>query len=679
MLEAGESQVSAPDAHWEIRATRALYESQSGDHRAALALLEGCPDVNGLGLRAHSQIALVRAFALPGVGRGQDALAEIDEAMQRRTADGEVLTMYTVGLLAAARAMALVGLGRLAEAGEIAAFGYDAAVGSGERSSQGFFANVRGWVDLHSGQLAGAIRFYREGAVSFRAQRHRGPTRWSLAGVLFGAGLARDREVAAEAQRSLDELGPHPAGLFDVALGRARAWAAMAADEPGQARAELATATELARQRELPGEEAACLHDRVRLGEAADVAARLAELAGRCQGDLVTAMAAHAAGLVAGDSEALERVAERFAVMGFLLKAAEAAMGASEAAAKAGDQRRATRLAHSRHRAGRPVRDAGDADAHEPRRAGPAHEPRARGGDPGRVRADEPGHRRAPVPVGPHRRQPPGPHLRQVGRFQPSRPPSSVGLQCAWTVDVITSIGPAGFSTATFSPMRKLLVPVVAVFALLMAATPGGAVTYGELDAGEHPYVGFAIFFVPSEPGWFSCSGTLLDADTFLTAGHCVFDVGTDGAETPARRPAAATTLGHLRRRRPRRRVARLAGTGRLSPTRPTLYAARSAWLNDPANGFTKGIAIHHPRLRRLRRLPGHPRRRRRRARHRRAHGELRRLGTRSARVDDARRVDRSRPQRRHRRDRRLRHPVRAAPPDGRRRPATSRPRGSSR
>ena len=94
----------------------------------------------------------------------------------------------------------------------------------------------------------------------------------------------------------------------------------------------------------------------------------------------------------------------------------------------------------------------------------------------------------------------------------------------------ITPTGPAGSDRYRFV-MRKLLVPVVAVFALLMAATPGGAVTYGELDAGEHPYVGFAIFFVPSEPGWFSCSGTLLDEDTFLTAGHCTWGIGTDGEE----------------------------------------------------------------------------------------------------------------------------------------------------
>jgi DNA-binding NarL/FixJ family response regulator len=49
--------------------------------------------------------------------------------------------------------------------------------------------------------------------------------------------------------------------------------------------------------------------------------------------------------VITGDAAVLEDVATRFADMGFLLKAAEAAMGASEAAARAGDQRLAARLA----------------------------------------------------------------------------------------------------------------------------------------------------------------------------------------------------------------------------------------------------------------------------------------------------------------------------------------------
>jgi Trypsin len=70
------------------------------------------------------------------------------------------------------------------------------------------------------------------------------------------------------------------------------------------------------------------------------------------------------------------------------------------------------------------------------------------------------------------------------------------------------------------------------VVVLSMTAARAGAITYGEPDNGEHPYVGFMIFFDPSESAWFSCSGTLLSPTVFLTAGHCTFGIGTDGEAT---------------------------------------------------------------------------------------------------------------------------------------------------
>jgi hypothetical protein len=36
------------------------------------------------------------------------------------------------------------------------------------------------------------------------------------------------------------------------------------------------------------------------------------------------------------------------------------------------------------------------------------------------------------------------------------------------------------------------------------------------------------IFQAPSDGGWYSCSGTLLDADTLLTAGHCTYGIGNN-------------------------------------------------------------------------------------------------------------------------------------------------------
>ena len=87
--------------------------------------------------------------------------------------------------------------------------------------------------------------------------------------------------------------------------------------------------------------------------------------------------------------------------------------------------------------------------------------------------------------------------------------------------------------------MKKSLAPVIAalVALLLLPAPPASAIVGGAPDDGEHPFVGELLFFVPSEndsrfddPGaWFSCSGTLIDADTVVTAGHCTFDVGVDG------------------------------------------------------------------------------------------------------------------------------------------------------
>jgi hypothetical protein len=79
---------------------------------------------------------------------------------------------------------------------------------------------------------------------------------------------------------------------------------------------------------------------------------------------------------------------------------------------------------------------------------------------------------------------------------------------------------------------------VLAASAVLIAPTaPAGAIVGGAPDNGEHPYVGQLLFYVPNavdsrfeDPGgWFKCTGTLIDADTVVTAGHCTYDVGLEG------------------------------------------------------------------------------------------------------------------------------------------------------
>jgi hypothetical protein len=138
--------------------------------------------------------------------------------------------------------------------------------------------------------------------------------------------------------------------------------------------------------------------------------------------------------------------------------------------------------------------------------------------------------------------------------------------------------------------MKRLKLAMLGVVAMLLStAAPASAITYGQLDNGEHPYVGFMIFFSPSDPGWFSCSGTLLDSTTFLTAGHCTFPVGTDSQPTAGNSGGNDVWVTFDD-------TDVLAGWPKRAdyPTEAALYAARSAWLNANPD-YTRGTSYPNP------------------------------------------------------------------------------------
>jgi hypothetical protein len=85
----------------------------------------------------------------------------------------------------------------------------------------------------------------------------------------------------------------------------------------------------------------------------------------------------------------------------------------------------------------------------------------------------------------------------------------------------------------------RLLMLAVATMLLILPAAPAQAIVNGVPDEGEHPFVGQLFFYVPeandsrfNSPGaWYSCSGTLVDPTTVVTAGHCTYGVGKDGTD----------------------------------------------------------------------------------------------------------------------------------------------------
>lgn len=67
---------------------------------------------------------------------------------------------------------------------------------------------------------------------------------------------------------------------------------------------------------------------------------------------------------------------------------------------------------------------------------------------------------------------------------------------------------------------RLGLLALVLILVVVLAA-PAGAVKNGELDEDGHPYVGLMIAQDDAGNPLWRCTGTLIDEDVFLTAGHC--------------------------------------------------------------------------------------------------------------------------------------------------------------
>ena len=83
--------------------------------------------------------------------------------------------------------------------------------------------------------------------------------------------------------------------------------------------------------------------------------------------------------------------------------------------------------------------------------------------------------------------------------------------------------------------LRRVFIAPAVVALLVLATSQVAAVQYGQPDTNnEYEWVGLMVAYdEDGQPLW-RCTGSLIDADTFLTAGHCV------GQDTEGNVPATA-------------------------------------------------------------------------------------------------------------------------------------------
>lgn len=237
------------------------------------------------------------------------------------------------------RCLALLYSGRFAEADETIAEHHRQALAEGSPEAQAAFALLRANAVADRGRVRTAAQSARE-ALALNQQLGRpllvrqNHIFAALALALSGRADAAAKELAAVAA-----LGLPPVLRDQVDLLQAQAWTAAAAGDMPEARSDLEHAAALGADiGDLVGE-ASALHGLARLGRAEEVRERLADVAGRIDGDLAPARAAHTAALADHDADALDRVSHDFEALGADLLAAEAAADAAVARRRAGELR----------------------------------------------------------------------------------------------------------------------------------------------------------------------------------------------------------------------------------------------------------------------------------------------------------------------------------------------------
>ena len=192
-----------------------------------------------------------------------------------------------------------------------------------------------GLVHLARGALSSACAAFHD---SMSAMSRGFTSVWSMPVAAWWAqaeGARGDGEAAAAAlRRSEDAYGPHLA-VFLPDLELARAWERAAVGQTTAAQTHAMRAAQIAHQSGMDAVEMSALHTAVRFDDRSHTK-RLAELAKTLNTPLAEAIATHAGGLANHDGDLLDGAAARFADLGAVALAADAAAQAAGEHARTG-------------------------------------------------------------------------------------------------------------------------------------------------------------------------------------------------------------------------------------------------------------------------------------------------------------------------------------------------------
>lgn len=323
------------DQTGELLANRAWMEVHAGRPDRALGLLA---EIDSRDTRGQVEAGIVRAWARALLGDIGGALQAADDA---RTLD-QPATSPTVrrseGFPEWAKGVALLLGGRLDDAARIARSGRAAALATQPAFLHTRWTSLLASVRMEQGRIESAISLFRQAAAMQLQLDQSGLLSGNLAGQAMATAQAGAGDRATALLDEIDGLGPVAEHLYEVDVLSARAWTAAAHGHRSAAVRLLEQSASAARTGSMVPLEARARHDIVRLRPDRDQATRLAELAAATDSAAVKARATHAAAVVDGDPQHLERAASRLDDLGMCLHAAEAFTAAGSS--HAGDGRR---------------------------------------------------------------------------------------------------------------------------------------------------------------------------------------------------------------------------------------------------------------------------------------------------------------------------------------------------